>query len=461
MNALFVIAGVGVLALVAEIMNFKRWLTPVIVIGLLAALALLPFYVSHLGEGAAFNDMLMFDGPAVLFTWLIVLVTIFWLWMSAGYLREGTHQTDKTSLVVFVVLGAAIMASFNNMSMLFLGLEILSLSLYALAGSRKDSLNSIEAAFKYFLMGSFATGFLLFGIALVYGATQSFNLGDIFRYVTDNNHEVPGFFYAGVVLMLIGLAFKISSVPFHFWAPDVYEGSPTAVTSLMATVVKVAAFAAFWRLFGFIFAPTSPHWMPVIYGLVILTLVIPNITAIYQQKVKRMLAYSSISHVGYMLLGMLAGLKSGIVDPVMVIFYLAAYSVSSLAAFSVLMKVEENGGSFAGLYYRNKWLAVTMIIAMMSMAGIPPMAGFAAKYYIFAVAIYKGLIPLVLLAIVTSLISVYYYFRVIIQMFSKEAPVEPITIPWSIAIFNFIILTLMIVLGLFPSFRSIGQLIIF
>jgi NADH-quinone oxidoreductase subunit N len=461
MNTLFVIAGVGVLALVAEIINFKRWLTPVMAIGLLAALVFLPVYISHVGDGAAFNNMLMFDGPAVVFTWLIVLVSVLWLWMSASYLREGAHQTDKTSLVIFVVLGAVIMASFNNMAMLFLGLEILSLSLYALAGSRKDSLSSIEAAFKYFLMGSFATGFLLFGIVLIYGTTHSFDLGDIFRYLADDNNQIPGFFNAGVLLMLVGIAFKISSVPFHFWAPDVYEGSPTAVTSLMATVVKIAAMAAFWRLFGFIFATTSPKWMPIIYALVILTLIIPNITAIYQQRVKRMLAYSSISHVGYILLGFLGALKSGFVNPIIIIFYLSAYSISSLAAFSVLMKVEENGGSFAGLYYRNKWLAVTMIIAMMSMAGIPPMAGFAAKYSVFVISVYKDLVPLVILAVVMSLVSVYYYFRVIIQMFSKEGQVEPIKVSWSIAIFNFVMLLLMIAMGLFPSFRSLGQLIIF
>jgi NADH-quinone oxidoreductase subunit N len=459
MNTLFVIAGVGILALVAEIINFKRWLTIICILGLAGALAFLPWYTSHTQNAPAFNDMLMFDGPAVAFTWLIVMVAVLWMWMSGSYLKDGQHQTDKTSLVIFVILGAVIMASFNNMAMLFLGLEILSLSLYALAGSKKDSLNSIESAFKYFLMGSFATGFLIFGIALIYGASHSFNLGEIFNFVRSNYDALPGYFYAGVLLMMVGLAFKISSVPFHFWAPDVYDGAPTAITSLMATVVKIAAIAAFWRIFGFIFGLTSPYWIAVLYGMVVLTLVIPNITAIYQQKAKRMLAYSSIAHVGYILLGFVAALKGMVVNPLFIIFYLAAYSVSSLAAFSVLMRVEENGGSFSGLYYRNKWMAVTMTVALMSMAGIPPMAGFAAKYFVFLVALSAQQLPLVILAVATSAISIYYYFRIIIQMFDKEASVEPVVIPWSIAIFNFLMLVLMILLGIFPSIEPLLRLI--
>jgi len=344
------------------------------------------------------------------------------------------------------------------MAMLFLGLEILSLSLYALAGSKKDSLGSIEAAFKYFLMGSFATGFLLFGIALVYGAAHSFDLGHIFQYLTNNSETLPGYFYAGILMMMVGLAFKISAVPFHFWAPDVYEGSPTAITSLMATVVKIAAIAAFWRIFGLVFSYVAAHWVTVIYGLVVLTLVIPNVTAIYQKKAKRMLAYSSVAHVGYILLGFLGALQGGFIRPLFIVFYLAAYSISSLAAFSVLMKVEENGGSFKGLYYRNPMLAVTMVIALMSMAGIPPMAGFAAKYFVFIIALSAQHTGLVLLAVAMSLVSVYYYFRIIIEMFDKNAPVEAVTVPWPSRIFHLLMIVLMILLGLFPSIGSLAKI---
>lgn len=460
MNALFVIAGVGVLALVAEIVNLKKWLTLVVSIGLAAALAFLPLYSRNTDSSPVFNGMMLFDGPAVVFTWLIVIVSILWLWMSASYLRDEAHQTDKTALVIFVVLGAVIMAAFNNMAMLFLGLEVLSLSLYALAGSKKNSLNSIEAAFKYFLMGSFATGFLLFGIALVYGATQSFDVGTIFKYATSSPDVIPGYFFAGVLLMMVGLGFKISAVPFHFWAPDVYDGSPTAVTSLMATVVKIAAFAAFWRIFGLCFGLTAPYWVRIMYGLVVLTLLIPNITAIYQAKAKRMLAYSSIAHVGYILLGFLSSAETGFVNPLFIIYYLAAYAVASLAAFSVLMKVEENGGSFAGLYYRNPMLAVTMVFALMSMAGIPPLAGFAAKYYVFIIALAGKHTFLVLFAVAMSLVSVYYYFRIIVTMFDKNGPVEPVVIPWSARIFNFVTIVLLVALGLFPSIGQLAKLML-
>jgi NADH-quinone oxidoreductase subunit N len=459
MNALFIIAGVGVLALVAEIVNLKRYLTAFAALGLVAALVFLPLFQSHQESSSAFNNMLVFDGSAVAFTWLIVIVSILWLWMSSGYLREGTHQTDKTALVIFVVLGAVIMASFNNMAMLFLGLEILSLSLYALAGSRKDSLSSIEAAFKYFLMGSFATGFLLFGITLVYGATRSFDLQEIFEAIGDSEGAMPGYFYAGILLMMVGLAFKISAVPFHFWAPDVYEGSPTAITSLMATVVKIAAFAAFWRIFGSTFALAGGNWTKVIIGLVILTLVIPNVTAIYQQKVKRMLAYSSIAHVGYILLGFVGAMDLQSVKPLFIVLYLGAYAVSSLAAFSVLMKVEANGGSFNGLYYRNPMLAVTMIFALMSMAGLPPLGGFAGKYFVFIMAMRGSHTLLVLLAVATSLVSVYYYFRVIIAMFNRQSEITPVPVSVGDRAFHLLLIVLILAIGLFPSIPVLAGII--
>lgn len=458
MNAIFVIAGVGILALVAEIINLKRFLTLVVTIGLAASLAFLPLFADYDNATPIFNNMLIFDGRAVVFIWLIVVVAILWLWMTGGFLRKTGHQTDKTSLIVFVVLGAVIMASFGNMAMLFLGLEILSLSLYTLAGSKKDSFSSIEAAFKYFLMGSFATGFLLFGIALVYGAAHSFDLNNIFQYVAQNRETLPGFFYAGILMMMVGLAFKISAVPFHFWAPDVYEGSPTQITALMATVVKIAAIAAFWRIFGLLFGLTSDVWVKALYGLAILTLFIPNITAIYQTKAKRMLAYSSVAHVGYILLGFIAAMRGGFVNPLIIIFYLAVYSIASLAAFSVLIKVEENGGSFQGLYYRNKWLAVTMVLALLSMAGIPPLAGFAGKYYVFIVALATNHTYLVLFAVAMSIVSVYYYFRIIIQMFDKNGPVEAVEVPWSTAIFNFVAIVLMLALGLFPSVSQLAKI---
>jgi NADH-quinone oxidoreductase subunit N len=326
------------------------------------------------------------------------------------------------------------------------------MSLYVLAGSRKDSLSSTEAAFKYFLMGSFATGFLLFGIALIYGATGSFHLHAISQSIAANPSGLPAFFYAGVLLMLIGLAFKISAVPFHFWAPDVYSGSPTTITAFMSTVVKVAAIGAFIRIFSSCFVAVESTWSLVLQVIMILTLAIPNITAVYQNNVKRMLAYSSVGHVGYILLAFV----SSPTETGTIFYYLTTYSVSSLAAFSVLHMVEGNSEEitvdyFNGLFKKNAWLAVTITIALLSLAGIPPLAGFFGKYMVFAQAVNHGYTGFVIVAVITSLIGVYYYFRVIIAMYFNESSAPSITLTASQKLLLFVLIALTFALGIFPD----------
>jgi NADH-quinone oxidoreductase subunit N len=421
MNALLVICGLGIAALVAEIINFKKWLTILVIIGLLAAIVTI--FLDFGTSSMHFSEMLQFDNFSLAFSGLIVVATVFWFWLADDYFRLQPHVTDRTALILFTVAGAIIMASFNNMAMLFLGIEILSISLYVLAGSRKESLFSTEAAFKYFLMGSFATGFLLMGIALVYGATGAFHLTKIAAFIDANPAGLPGFFYAGVLLMFIGLAFKLSAVPFHFWAPDVYEGSPTAVTAFMSTVVKIAAIAAFYRVFSMCFSSVNGTIVKVMQVTTVLTLVIPNITAVYQQSVKRMLAYSSVGHVGYIFLGFLANTDR---SANAIYYYLCAYAAASLTAFAVLHIIESYNRSttiayFNGLFKRSPVLAVAMTFALLSLAGIPPLPGFFGKYMVFALAIEQGYTGLVILAIITSLIGVYYYFRIIIAMYF-EAP---------------------------------------
>src|SRR5688572_9276427 len=352
MNALYVICGLGIVALVAEIVSLRKWLTAVMMAGLVVAagLVVLDWGTSEI----YFSGMIVIDKFSLAFTALISIVSILWFWMCGDYFQDA-HQTDKTALVLFAVTGAVIMASFNNMAMLFLGIEILSISLYALAGSRKGSLFSNEASFKYFLMGSFATGFLLLGIAFVYGATGSFQIDLISDFIMIHKDSLPAFFYAGVILLFIGLAFKISAVPFHFWAPDVYGGSPTPVTAFMSTVVKIAAIAAFYRVFAFAFGEIESSWLIMIQVVSVATLVVANVTAVYQSDAKRMLAYSSVGHVGYILLGFMA---SPINSSSVVMYYLAAYAVSSLGAFGVLNIIEREQGnlsieSFNGLFKRS------------------------------------------------------------------------------------------------------------
>lgn len=451
MNALLVICGLGVLSLVAEILSLKKWLLVVIIAGLALSIVLVAreFGASTLH----FSDMLLVDNFSAAYTGLICSIALLWFWMSRDYFDGSPHITDRSAMVLFSVAGALVMASFNNMAMLFLGIEILSISLYVLAGSRKESLFSTEAAFKYFLMGSFATGFLLMGIALVYGATGSFQITTIASFVESHRNELPYFFHAGVLLMFAGLAFKISAAPFHFWAPDVYDGSPTVITALMSTVVKIAAVAAFYRIFSLCFGSVQETWVAALQVIVVLTLVIANVTAVYQNSVKRMLAYSSVGHVGYILLGFMADSRAA---AGVIFYYLAAYAVSSIAAFTILYTLEQKRPNvtiddFNGLYKRRPLLAVAMTIALLSLAGIPPLPGFFGKYMVFALAIQNGYTGLVILAIVTSLIGVYYYFRVIIAMFFKEPVGGEIETEPSLTSLVYVLVVLSLALGIFPD----------
>ena len=451
MKSLLLLSGLGVLSLLAEIFNFKKWLFPAVIVGLVATIGVA---VKDWNTNIHYySDMMVFNNFAICFTVLICCIALLWFFMSQSYFTEETNVTDHFALVLFSLVGAVCMLSYNNMAMLFLGIEILSLSLYVMAGSKKNSLLSNEAALKYFLMGSFATGFLLFGIALIYGATGSFHLSKIAEFVVESKGQIPTFFYGGVLMMLIGLSFKVSAAPFHFWAPDVYEGSPTVVTAFMATIVKTAAFAAFFRLFSTCFIGVSGIWTDVVAIMCVLTLLIGNITAVYQQNTKRMLAFSSVAHAGYMLLAIVSLSKfSGST----ILFYTAAYSVATIAAFTVLYNVMQGAGdaveSFNGLSKRNPFAAFVMTVALLSLAGIPPMAGFFAKYYIFTAAIEAHYTWLVIVAVFASLIGVYYYFRIIIAMYFKPAKSsEAMVISTAHHILLIATLILTIALGAMPN----------
>jgi NADH-quinone oxidoreductase subunit N len=456
MNALYVLCGLGVVSLLAELVNLRKGLIILMSLGIAVAAGLL---ISDWNTSLHyFNDMVVFDNLAIVFTGLICVISIAWFWMSNDYFQEKTLVTDHTALILFAIAGGVMLTAFNNMAMLFLGIEILSISLYTLAGSKRESLFSNEAAFKYFLMGSFATGFLLMGIALVYGATGSFNVTGIALFTAEHSTAIPGFFYVGVLMILVGIAFKISAVPFHFWAPDVYEGSPTVITAFMSTIVKIAAFAAFIRLFAFAFVNVESSWIIPLQIITILTLVLANITAVYQRNVKRMLAYSSVGHAGYVLLAFVGG---GQTSAGTIFYYLAVYAVGSILAFTVLLQIEKSGlsthvDSFNGLFKKNAFLAVAMAIALLSLAGIPPLAGFFGKYLVFSLVLQKGHTALVILAIVTSLIGVYYYFGVIIAMFFK--PVDDayiVKLSMSHKVLISILIGVSLLLGLFPDLLRI------
>jgi NADH-quinone oxidoreductase subunit N len=442
------------MSMLAEILNFKKLLPALTLTGLIAAIATAVVEWKTPLVIPAFNNMLVFDHFALAFGASLCVVTFFWFLMAERTLNTETSLTDHYALILFSLAGGIIICAFQNMVMLFLGIEILSIPLYILAGSNKTSLASNEASFKYFLLGAFAVGFLLFGITLLYGATGSFELPAIKTYIILHAAEMPAFFYAGIVLIIAGLSFKISAAPFHFWAPDVYQGAPNMITAFMSTIVKTAAFAAFFRLFSTCFVSIGDSWNTIIWVITAITLLLGNISAVQQSSFKRMLAYSSIAHAGYLLLAILAinNHSAGAI-----LLYTFTYAIASITAFTALQKVyllKQNDliESFNGLAKRNPLLAFSLTVAMLSLAGIPPTGGFFAKYNIFNTAVINGYIWLVIIAIVASLIGVYYYFRVIVASWLKpatdETPIE-LSLQDKFLLISTSVLT--IIIGLFPE----------
>ncbi len=427
MKAILLLSCLGVLALFAELFKFRKALFALVVLGLLGTIATAISYWWY-DDGAYavyFGGMVNFGNSSVIFSVIMLTTALLWFIMSSNYLRKETSETDHTALILFALVGGLILTCYSNLVMLFLGIEILSIPLYVLAGSRKNELGSNEAAFKYFLLGAFASGFLLFGIALIFGATGTFDMGVMQKYIGDNADNLPAFFYGGIIMLLVGLLFKISAAPFHFWAPDVYQGSPTVFTAFMSTVVKTAAIVAILRLFHMrgTFIDVHEFWVPILGVCVGLTFIIGNFSAAVQNSVKRMFAFSSISHAGFMLLAIVA---ASAFTPKAIIYYTLAYSVASIVAFTVLINIIKATGSddienFNGLGKKSPLLAVTMSIALLSLAGIPPTAGFFAKYYVLTAAIGSDHMWLAIIGILTSLIGVYYYFRIIIAMYFKDA----------------------------------------
>jgi NADH-quinone oxidoreductase subunit N len=452
MNTLILISSLGGFAMLADILKLRKLVYPIALLGLIGAAALAALDWNGGQLAPIFKGMLEFDHFAILFSIVMIVTLFFWLLMSQKYLDDEAHAIDHIALVLFALVGGLCMVSYQNLTMLFIGIEILSISMYVLCGSNKNDLSSNESALKYFLMGSFATGFLLFGIALIYGATGSFDIMTIADSIGENYQDYNVLVYSGVIMLLIGMLFKVSAVPFHFWAPDVYQGAPTHVTAYMATIVKTAAFAAFFRLF-FVFSTVTGAWLDILTVVIALTIIVSNTTAVFQQNVKRMLAYSSISHAGYMLLALISLSALSINS---VLFYTAAYSIGSIAAFTVLLIVASGKNdlsfdAFNGLAKSNPVLAFVMTLAMLSLAGIPPTAGFFAKYTVFNAALNGGHTAIVLIAVIGSLISLYYYFKVIIAMYFKSGESDTYQLANVQQLLLVLTSALTIALGLFPD----------
>ncbi|MDB5019715.1 MAG: dehydrogenase, partial [Pedobacter sp.] len=352
MNIIITLTVTALAVLYAGLFKARKALLPLSIIGLLTGLG---FVVGSWDSNHVYYNMLQMDNFALAFSGLCIVGTILIFLLTENYFAAGSDNiAEYFTLILFALSGMVMMVSYKNMAMLFIGIEIMSVSLYILAGIRKNNFASNEASLKYFLMGAFSTGFLLFGITLVYGATGSFDLDVINQYLVGNFKAVSPLFYTGLILMFIGLSFKVGAAPFHFWVPDVYEGSPSLIMAFMSTVVKTAGFAAFVRLFAGSFAPLHEFWLPPLMVVVCLTLFLGNVTALFQKSFKRMLAYSSISHVGYILFALVNLTSRSSND---VLFYAAAYTFANIIAFAALILVKQKTGgdtfmSFNGLAKR-------------------------------------------------------------------------------------------------------------
>jgi len=454
MGSLITISLLAIIILYLGLYGVNKALLPVTAIGLLIAAGFAAAQWNTIAQ-PVYSGMVLFDHYAIAFSVITILSTVLIILLSRNYFeRISQHVAEYYAIILFSLAGIIVMVSYHNLTMLFIGIEIMSVSLYILAGIKKKDFASNEAALKYFLMGAFSTGFLLFGITLIYGTTGSFDLEVIRDYILSNPRDISFLFYTGILLNIVGLCFKVGAAPFHFWAPDVYEGSPTLITAYMATVVKTAGFAAFLRLFAVCFAPLADFWSPSLLIITIITLFIGNITALYQHNFKRMLAFSSISHVGYMLFAIVA---LGVASSNAVFVYATAYSIASIIAFGVLMLVQQQTGSssfddFNGLGKSNPFLAFVLTISMLSLAGIPLTAGFIGKFFMFSRAMSQYQVWLTVLAVINAVIAIFYYFRVIIAMYFNKEERLAISIPANVSFVLAIAALFTIIIGIFPGF---------
>jgi NADH-quinone oxidoreductase subunit N len=435
----------------------KRGLPVFAFLSLLAAMALA---VAGSGDpGTAFNHMLQVDGFATFFRVLVFAIGAVTILVSTNYLKQADHEGGEYyALVLFCVIGQCLMATANDLIMIFIGIEVSSIATYILAGYLRDDKRNNEAALKYFLLGSFATAFLLYGVAWIYGTTGSTNLTDIRRLLLDPQNAPNAILLgAALALVLVGLLFKVAAVPFQSWAPDVYQGAPAPVSGFMSVGPKAAAFAAFLRITMWGFEPAKAHWIPVLWFVAIATMIVGNFAALRQTNVKRLLAYSSIAHAGYVLVALTAASKTG-TEAAM--FYMTSYAAMNLGAFAVITHVARKGekhveiSDFGGLGNRQPVTAAIFTIFLLSLIGVPLTGGFFAKFYVFKSALDSNLIALTIIGLLNSAVAAFYYLRLIVTMYMQPAPEGVDTLPEpSIGIRTALIVCSVatIVLGVFPS----------
>ena len=478
------IAGVVVMLIDAFAKPTQRWITGgVSIAGLIAAGASSAWlYLSWRGASEAFNGMIVLDELRLGFTFVFLVVSALTILVSIVWVEnERLPAGEFHSLLMFATAGMMFMASAGDLVMVFLGLEILSIATYVMCGFRRSDVRSNESSMKYFILGSFSSAFLLYGIALTYGATSTVagspgttNIAEIARRLPEAQY--PMLLFAGAAMMIVGFGFKIATAPFHVWTPDVYEGAPTPVTAFMAAGPKAAGFASFMRVFliAFPFVAATANksvagqihatWLGALLVMAILTMTVGNVVAIAQNNVKRMLAYSSIAHAGYALVGFIAAgaapdLEQRNAAIAAVIFYLLTYAVMNLGAFAVVQLIARNSDrrtevdDYNGIGFQSPWLAFALSLFLLSLFGMPPTAGFMGKLMVFRAALDQGYYVLVVIGVLNAAVSAYYYLRLIIVMFFRErttAWVAP-QVPASIQLALVIAVLGVLYLGLFPD----------
>jgi NADH-quinone oxidoreductase subunit N len=407
--------------------------------------------------GTAFSGMYVSDGYSTFFKFIFIINIILSILVSMRYIEvEKVNFGEYYSLMLLATLGMMLMASAGDLIVLYLGLELMALSTYVLAGFIRYDVKSNEAAVKYFLLGAFASTFLLYGTAMIYGLTGTTNIRGISTYIMENGLASNPVLMLSMILFAVAFSFKIAAVPFHMWAPDVYEGAPTSVTAFMSVGPKAAGFAVLGRVFMVAFSSVKVEWAAVLIPIAILTMGVGNIVALSQTNIKRMLAYSSIAHAGYMLLGIIAGTSEGMAS---VLNYMLIYGFMNIGAFAVVIMLRSEGfkgdtiADYQGLSKTHPMAAALMLVFMFSLTGVPPTAGFMGKFFIFMSAMNAGYTWLVIIAVIFSAISAYFYLRIVMYMYMKE-PKETVQLSNSNGLSLALVVTAaaVLIIGVMPSF---------
>jgi NADH-quinone oxidoreductase subunit N len=425
-------AAAGIAALIAEALRERDERMPIAGLGVIGLVGSGAAALFLWGRNAASFGVVSADNFGLFVTLVLVAIGILTLLYSSAIVeRQRLPGGEYYALTLFAIAGMMLMATATDLLVIFLALEVLSLAVYVLTGLRRDVEASTEGAFKYFLLGGFSSAFFLYGIAFTYGVARTTRLPEIGSRLAAQAMAQDPLAIVAVGLLLVGFAFKVSAVPFHMWTPDAYQGAPTIVTGFMSTGVKAAAFAAFVRVFLSTFEPLRVDWIPIVWTISLATMILGTVVGVAQTNVKRMLAYSSIAHGGYLLVGLVSANEVG---KAAILFYLAAYAITNLGAFAAIAmlgtreRANDELGDYAGLWNTHPAIAALLTVFLLSLGGVPPTAGFVGKWYIFSAAIRSGDYALAIVGVLTSVVSIFFYLRVVVMMYMAE-PEAPIAAP--------------------------------